>query len=646
MRRKKRRAEVSLFFAVIMMLVCALIFSIAESARLQSARLYMLMAANSSIQSLFSQYHRKLWDDYRILGLEHYSDRQLEDELQEFIKPYFEVKDMYPMSIKNIEILEKELITDRNGEVFEKEILDYMKYGLMIKSPPKELIIKSADSFKEAVSTEAIGDRYYKEHIRDAIVIEDIIEKIKDRLKEQESVHKVLIRSAQAYDLEGVISSSNKIQEILAGLPELVNEYNRVSVTYYEKLLETESRINEDFKNNKFSKTVYDYLISEMNIYKDYFDSDGKRSKEINSLKESSAHNIQYLDQLIEMAELAEIEVNDYVSGHEGEEPDIGAIWQPVIDECIAYKVLKLNVISGSEDKEKRKKLESIMDMRSDDLLELLLPKDIDISKQIIETKDFPSKRVEKNDLSGIEILDRFYAAEYMEAFMPCYTYPETENKNGLKFLCLEYILKGNENNRKNLQEIVKELLTLRTGLNLIYLYGDVEKKSEAFTLAMQISGVTGFAPFTGVIKNLILASWAFGQAMCDTRDLLEGKGVPLMHSKEDFYLSINEIFEIANKNIPETENNTQGLLYKDYLKLMLICKYKSIYSYRAMDMMQLNIRLEQEDFLIERCSSSIKAGFKAKAGRVFTRLRLLENISGRKLDSPYSISFTATEHY
>lgn len=169
-----------------MMLVCALIFSIAESARMQSARLYMLTAANSSIQSLFSQYHRKLWDGYRILGLEHYSDIQLEEELTEFIKPYFEAKDMYPISIKEIDIIEKELITDRNGENFEEEILDYMKYGIMVNAPEKELIVKAADSFKEAVSTEAIGDRYYKEHIKDAIIIEDLIESIKARLLEQE----------------------------------------------------------------------------------------------------------------------------------------------------------------------------------------------------------------------------------------------------------------------------------------------------------------------------------------------------------------------------------------------------------------------------------------------------------------------------
>ena len=164
--------------------------------------------------------------------------------------------------------------------------------------------------------------------------------------------------------------------------------------------------------------------------------------------------------------------------------------------------------------------------------------------------------------------------------------------------------------------------------------------------MAAKISGSTGFAPFTEVIKNLILASWAFGQAMCDIRDLLKGGKVPLMHNRDDFYLSINGIFDIADKNMPESKNNETGLLYKDYLKLMIICKYKNIYSYRAMDMIQMDIGSEQEDFLISRCSNKIKAEFKASSGRVFTRLRLLENISGRKLDSPYSIAFSISEHY
>ncbi len=410
--------------------------------------------------------------------------------------------------------------------------------------------------------------------------------------------------------------------------------------------METERRINEDFKNNKFNKAVYDYLVSEMNIYKDYFDSDGKRSKEINSLKEKSAYNRQYLDQIIEMAELAEMEVNDYVPEYEGDEPDIGAIWQPVVDECIAYDVLKLSVISGIENREKRNKLEKIMNMKSAELLDLLLPEDMEISEQIIDTVNFPSNGIDKSISSGVDILDRFYIAEYMEAFMPYYTYPVNTDKEGMNFLCLEYILNGNDSNRKNLSEIVNELLALRTGLNLIYLYGDSEKKSEALFLAAQISGATGFAPFTGVIKNLILASWAFGQAMCDIRDLLKGGRIPLMHSREDFYLSINEIFDIADRKLPEAENNDNGLLYQDYLKLMFMCKYKSIFSYRAMDMIQMDIRAVQDDFLISRCSSKLKAGFKASLGRVFTRLRLLETISGRKLDSPYSVTFSVTEHY
>ena len=75
--KNKLCAEISVFLALTVSLVFALLLAVLESARTEGARLYLTIAANSSVDSLFSQYHRQLWEQYRLLGLEHYSGLNL-----------------------------------------------------------------------------------------------------------------------------------------------------------------------------------------------------------------------------------------------------------------------------------------------------------------------------------------------------------------------------------------------------------------------------------------------------------------------------------------------------------------------------------------------------------------------------------------
>ncbi len=56
---KTVKAELTVFLALITVIIVAMLLLILESARVQGSRLYMTIAANSSIDSLFSQYHRK-----------------------------------------------------------------------------------------------------------------------------------------------------------------------------------------------------------------------------------------------------------------------------------------------------------------------------------------------------------------------------------------------------------------------------------------------------------------------------------------------------------------------------------------------------------------------------------------------------------
>ena len=66
---KARRGEITVFLSLILICVCGLVCGLLESARTAAARCYLQTAAFSAMDSLFSQYHRTLWEEYRIFGL-------------------------------------------------------------------------------------------------------------------------------------------------------------------------------------------------------------------------------------------------------------------------------------------------------------------------------------------------------------------------------------------------------------------------------------------------------------------------------------------------------------------------------------------------------------------------------------------------
>ena len=96
-----RKGEITVFLAMILFSVCALLCVIVESARTAGARCYLRMAVDSSADSLMAQYHRELWNKYRILGLEYDKAETLEKEFREFMRPYMEAENWYPMKAEH-----------------------------------------------------------------------------------------------------------------------------------------------------------------------------------------------------------------------------------------------------------------------------------------------------------------------------------------------------------------------------------------------------------------------------------------------------------------------------------------------------------------------------------------------------------------
>lgn len=95
----REKGEVTVFLAMILVMIMTLLLVMAESARTAGQRLYLRVASNSAMESLMAQYHRSLWNEYRILGLETDSKGLLEEEFKGFLEPYMEGKKL--VSVEN-----------------------------------------------------------------------------------------------------------------------------------------------------------------------------------------------------------------------------------------------------------------------------------------------------------------------------------------------------------------------------------------------------------------------------------------------------------------------------------------------------------------------------------------------------------------
>lgn len=185
----REKGEVTVFLAMILVMIMTLLLVMAESARTAGQRLYLRVASNSAMESLMAQYHRSLWNEYRILGLETDSKGLLEEEFKGFLEPYMKAKNWYPLKTEDAVVKDMAVLTEGKGSGMEQEILDYMKYGLagilwesMTEGEAKEVL----GDIKNAASVNRVSD-LYEEHSKEAVALEKALEKLNARLEQQKT---------------------------------------------------------------------------------------------------------------------------------------------------------------------------------------------------------------------------------------------------------------------------------------------------------------------------------------------------------------------------------------------------------------------------------------------------------------------------
>ncbi len=198
--------------------------------------------------------------------------------------------------------------------------------------------------------------------------------------------------------------------------------------------------------------------------------------------------------------------------------------------------------------------------------------------------------------------------------FEKCGYYGQELDKSLLKYQ-IEYILAGKDTDWQNLEQIAKRLLRWREAANVIYILSDSSKIAEAEAMALALTAVVMCPELAEPVKYTILFAWAYVESLQDVKTLLGGGRVPVIKTASDWKTGINSIKNVRG-SLSE-DGGGRGLNYKEYLQIMLFLQNKGDRTYRAMDIMEMDIRRTPGNgrFCLDGCFDAYQAKLSVSSG-------------------------------
>lgn len=593
----RKSGHITIFLSLAFLLIFSLFCGLIESARTAGARHYLKLAADSAMDSVFSGYHRQTWDKYRLFLLESRGEEELLEEWKAFIKPYMDSSGWYSMDIKGAEIKGLSRITERGGEDFKQEIMDYMRYGVFDHLPDELTAFDLQKSLKEAAAVKEIASDYCS-HTKEAVRLEKALEDIVKSLEKDQSSLKASYARISDYDGSGLRKELGRLEKEINRMEGLVKTYRKRADDLKKNLDETDQRFTE--LQGELSEETLRAIKEDASCYKSYTEEDGKRRKEIEALPETLKGFLPVIEQTKARSYEVEEIIESWESDDEDEEgPDVSGLWWSVGEILDGVRLPSLPYSNGVKDPEKERFLEQVDGLVKTGLLSLVLPEGSRVSEGVLDTLDFPSAQFHEDSSTETNLLEKLVIDEYCGIFLTSFL---SEEDKAVKYE-LEYLNAGKNTDEENLKQTAAQILMVREGMNLVHIFTDSKKREEAKALAGIIAGVTGTEPLVQVIMFFIIGIWALGEAILDLKLLLEGKKVPFLKTRDTWNLSLDGLLELGKQgSLSEGKDQGQGLDYTAYLKLLLITKHTGLVCFRLMDVIQMNIRRSQDSFRMADC--------------------------------------------
>ena len=627
--KKNYSASITVFLSLSFVLIAALILTITESARTIAQKYYMQTALNSAMESLFSEFHRPLWENYRIYALEFRDDNLLKEELQSFIKPYSDARNLFPAKIEKdgFSFTGRGLLSE--SHYFEEEILEYMpallakdcieflgekKSGTDIPS----ILEEASKKEKEADSIQRLQEKYALNHY-DVEYLEDCINNIDRFCKKTETLKHYALYSLQAHDASLFFSYSSSLKATLNGLKNTVNSYDARAELLKSKV----EALWDDFSTEKenLEEDGIAAIEAQLKSYDNYLDDGGRvrqkidgfpaQCENLDSAIEGIEENVrrfqEYIEEERERRRKRKKEEEDYDEDN-GLQAEIDNFYNDTISTWQALTMPVYGEAVTQINKKNKRILESIHDIGKKKLLELLLPS----GKECPSTEESFSSALFSTE-SAANPIQVGLLGEYSLRFFHSYHKEESAHTtpySNAKGLEVEYLLHGKKSDYENLSAQVTSLLAFRESMNFIHIMSDPEKLEAVEEFVTSFLAITANPVVIAVFSAFVIGIWAFAQSLLDVKELLNDERVPLMHSLESWSLSLNHLLDflsyLSGEEIPK-ENI--GLSYEDYLRISLFtkgllsqAKINDSMLYCMEKDIQTSIRDKEPSFRMDKC--------------------------------------------
>lgn len=580
-------ASVTVFLSISFALIAGLVLGITEISRTASHRYYMQVALNGGMESLFSQYHRPLWENYRVFGLEYRDEGDLREELYDFMEPYLKNRDLFPSSLSEDQLNFYGHQHLSEGSVFETEILDYMKYGLV-----DQLLSFNETEFNESALSQNLSDftkraadmenlqkiqSEYQLDTRHLVRVENALNHIASLSASTISLHADGETTLSRQDANDFYRAADALKAELDKFPDNVSEYSEAADELSIQITELKQKL-EDNRTSLGPDSIR-IVESELAGYEDYTRRNGQIRQKVEQIPAAAEALHQHIDKIRSDVSDFEAWLAEAIAEAEDDEDEdssdydfsaeIDAFYRSALSEWQSLSLIRYNAETSEINHNNKKTLENLRDRLSGNLLSLVLPEGTELPSDAA-LHDTEIRFTADSEANPVELaLIGEYALHYFNGFH-IKDNSEWLPPSGAGSLELEYLLSGKASDRENLSLMVTKLIAVREGLNLLYLCSDPGCKAEARAFVSTFLVTAGTPLLIPVFTFFVLGVWALAQAIMDVRTLLSGGRVPLIHNKQSWNIDVKDLLSFGENEFSSGSSEGHGLSYRDYLRAFL----------------------------------------------------------------------------
>ncbi len=671
------KGHITVFFSLLLLIVFSLLCTTIESARLGGVRIRCQSGAYLALESLFADYSLPMAREYGLLMLDKSYGTDNSQKYQDYFMDYLSYNmtankdlilpgsDLCQAAPVSFTLQSERIISEEGGVPLEEEILAHMKYaapagilewvleklGIMDQAQivtdifdKLSEIQSQAQKVDSAVQKIHRGIKRIKEYRLDMEEAEgrigeevDELDELYEELEDAETAGEIMRLNSEIHTLEKSIAL--QVQDLVQKHTTLLNynknvamqkeQYDRNTQLVANKLVVMEGIFAEGM--DKLDEDTKEIVETELSDIRTRSAGEGDYYK-ASYATEDIRPNISILESNIQS-------LSPYMSGGTD---GLKEVLSSCTDAMSVYSTekMELNYIDEAASGTGVDVINQVKNLLGNGLLGLVIERPDKLSDSEFSPEEPYEKSLRGYAYNEKELLEQLLINEYLLNRFGNLLEPAEDKVLAYE---LEYILKGKEGDKQNLSAVAAELLLLRSGMNLLYLLGNSEKRMQAELLAVLLVGFTGMHGIIKVTQLLILAVWAQAEGIVDVRSLFAGKRVPLVKDDLSWQLSFEGLAKLTSSSLPGGTKEGSGLSYQDYLRLLLVKEKREVRNARTMDLMEGVVKKKYDKgFTLRECVTELVICTEFKAEPIF----LMLPFAGNNVQKNYQIEGISSYSY